>query len=968
MINTSSFVFNHLRSSVFSGIFRVSSLAFFYFVFAPHAFAETYRVTNNDDAGNGSLRQAIENAYNTLGEDTVDLTGVSGTINLNSSLVIRKDNDIKIEDDGNTTISGQGSSLIMVVDGANVVISNLTFTDGLAKGGDGQDGGGGGLGAGGALFINAGNVTLNSVAFRNNKAIGGNGGQPKFYSGAAIKNNGSAGGNGGKFNVNSLTYTLFTSKRVGTGGAGGGRDGKWGLPGSAGGNGDFGCGGGSGGGGGGGGGNDVYDDEGGAGGNGGNGGYGGGGGGGGGGGEDKDRRGNDENGAGGNGGNGGDFGGKGGDGAFGGSGSRPSGRGGGGAALGGAIFVNSGSALVRSADMIQNPNEFFSNNSVQGGDGNEKGKAEGQDIFFKDTDDIATILKLKDNNSAVVPIYLTAKNMNEVAEQIANNKEILRQLAVFAHSLGFDNAGGTASSYVGEDFNIQGTGTQENPIYILTTRYNIGDKYAQGRNNKIFSITLSNFQASIDPTSFKFKDESIRSKIEPPLTLETYTGINESSITDVMKKTFSYTWSNAVQNITTSNYNASLKGGLSKKVTVDAGALKTEIAGFFEVSISGGQAFTTGNITTETKSGTIDYSASIPPRTERVISLVMVKTLSSIDYNVEVKISFDVDYEGALRVDNARSDQPKNRPSVKVSINTDQLAGINSQNLNNITDNSGQKYVPQKFKNKYSDYAKSLFKEGIIAPLSGTFTGISGTSATAIAREDKSLDATLSSILENPVDHIGYPLSRLFSKPIRPASILSVPNKADQGIWQYAQDGQKWENISNGQILSGNDFIRFLPAKNYSGKPEPIIVEFEGESIERWINATVTGVNNPPILSSGELQNISIKTSSKPKLRSLRLGRLTYSPGNGNDEATQTLTVMVKNLPKRGLGRIFLSDGKTLVTYNTSYTIQQLQGMLFRPKANAKGVGTFDFSVIDNGGTENGGKNTLDQSIVITVK
>src|SRR5207244_2301361 len=94
-----------------------------------------------------------------------------------------------------------------------------------------------------------------------------------------------------------------------------------------------------------------------------------------------------------------------------------------------------------------------------------------------------------------------------------------------------------------------------------------------------------------------------------------------------------------------------------------------------------------------------------------------------------------------------------------------------------------------------------------------------------------------------------------------------------------------------------------------------------------------------------------------------------YSPGGGSDEATQTLTFTVTAVPATGLGDIVLSDGSTVVTTSTTYTLAQLQGMQFRTAANANGgPATFSFTVTDNG-TTNGAADpqTLAQSLTITV-
>ena len=324
-----------------------------------------FTVTNNNDSGAGSLRQAIIDAGNVVGVDIIDLTSVSGTINLNSSLGnLNTGNDINFVDDGNTTISGQNAYQILAVNGASVTFSRLTFVNGLARGGDGNAGGGGGLGAGGALFINAGNVTLNNVTFSGNRAVGGNA-NGNAGNGGTTGSNGSRGGNGGGLN----------STTGGSGGNGGTRSGNNGNSGAGGGAGGFGAGGGGGGGGGGATSGSFFNDpsdHGGNGGNGGNAGFGGGGGGGGGGGNDYDYWSSNEHGSGGNGGTGGQFGGNGSRGA--GGNNRSGSRGGGGAGLGGGIFVNSGASLTLL-------NSVFTGNSATPGQGANNGQALGANIF-----------------------------------------------------------------------------------------------------------------------------------------------------------------------------------------------------------------------------------------------------------------------------------------------------------------------------------------------------------------------------------------------------------------------------------------------------------------------------------------------------------------------------------------------------------------------------------------------------------
>lgn len=130
----------------------------------------TILVTNTLDAGPGSLRQAILDANNeTLfpGADTIDATGVSGTITLTSTLGITSTMDILGSGQTSLIISGNNAVQpisINVTGGTNSVsISDLTVTAGksTAKGG-------------GILFADE-TLTLTRVNVTNNSttAVGG---------------------------------------------------------------------------------------------------------------------------------------------------------------------------------------------------------------------------------------------------------------------------------------------------------------------------------------------------------------------------------------------------------------------------------------------------------------------------------------------------------------------------------------------------------------------------------------------------------------------------------------------------------------------------------------------------------------------------------------------------------------------------------------------------------------------------
>lgn len=189
-----------------TGLTRFSGLAVTLCVIAAlhqtlQADASTYNVTNTHSSGAGSLSQAMSQAQS----DTNAVINISpglGAIALSSTLPAVQNNLVL---NGNSnTISGAGSNRIFFVNApaATVQINGLTLSNGMAQGGNGGVGfgsGGGGAGLGGAIFLNAGNLTVSNISFLNNSAHGG-AGSVGFDAGLNPTLGGGGGGGGLNFN------------------------------------------------------------------------------------------------------------------------------------------------------------------------------------------------------------------------------------------------------------------------------------------------------------------------------------------------------------------------------------------------------------------------------------------------------------------------------------------------------------------------------------------------------------------------------------------------------------------------------------------------------------------------------------------------------------------------------------------------------------------------------------------------
>ncbi|HEX4946308.1 MAG TPA: choice-of-anchor Q domain-containing protein [Blastocatellia bacterium] len=160
------------------------------------ALAATFNVTNNNDAGAGSLRDAVTQANGAAGADTITFAAnVTGTITLTTGeLVITEALTINGPGANLLTISGNNASRVFYVSwNVAVTITGLTLTRGNGEGAN-DAGSGGSIYSRGALTLtnchitgNTANFTGGGVALQNAEGI---------FTGCTFSNN-TAGSEGG---------------------------------------------------------------------------------------------------------------------------------------------------------------------------------------------------------------------------------------------------------------------------------------------------------------------------------------------------------------------------------------------------------------------------------------------------------------------------------------------------------------------------------------------------------------------------------------------------------------------------------------------------------------------------------------------------------------------------------------------------------------------------------------------------
>lgn len=149
--------------------------------------AATFSVSNLNDSGAGSLRQAVLDANNAAGDDVINfassLRGIitlsGGHIVLSSNIVINGPASLPVVLDGNN------ASRIFLMTGGSVTLRNLTITHGHVGGG----GYSAGTGDGAGIRQDAGNLSLQGCTLSGNTVSGGFGGAMIRYGGSTAFRN-----------------------------------------------------------------------------------------------------------------------------------------------------------------------------------------------------------------------------------------------------------------------------------------------------------------------------------------------------------------------------------------------------------------------------------------------------------------------------------------------------------------------------------------------------------------------------------------------------------------------------------------------------------------------------------------------------------------------------------------------------------------------------------------------------------
>lgn len=256
----------------------------------------------------------------------------------------------------------------------------------------------------------------------------------------------------------------------------------------------------------------------------------------------------------------------------------------------------------------------------------------------------------------IIPEFSSAEDL---MRKVATDETVVRNLASFAHVLGFGWCGGTRSQNVGEDFDV----ILDRDTVIVKAHYDPKDPYADGyMAHERLKMTFRNFRLDINTAEFRYAAPRITSR--ETLGLASVWARNASSVEDTVTQSFTFATTEAV----THSAGAKISSSAGVKVSASGGASvpfvadgKVTAEASLVVTAEGTYGLSKSRSTTTTH--TANYTGRLKPMTQRLLKLSVTKAEADVDYTSEGVVLYDVTLSGFLRAGgNALRTHPTDRP------------------------------------------------------------------------------------------------------------------------------------------------------------------------------------------------------------------------------------------------------------------------------------------------------------------
>ncbi|WDV45466.1 aerolysin family beta-barrel pore-forming toxin [Clostridiaceae bacterium M8S5] len=316
-------------------------------------------------------------------------------------------------------------------------------------------------------------------------------------------------------------------------------------------------------------------------------------------------------------------------------------------------------------------------------------------------------------------------NEEDLKAKIISSPEFIKNHANLAHYMGFGWCGGTASQYVGDDFEFRKDGDG----YILQARYNPNDPHASGFwADKRLKMRVSNVRFYIDTESIVKGKEKVTSL--DPVVAQTFDAVNNTNSEDTANASFTYTKGKTVTHST----NYSFEETIGVKHTASISVLFLSGSMTYGWEFKAGQSWSDSTANAESSTVTSNYQTTVPAKSKKIIKLMSYKTKSEVPYTANIYMDYDITFSGFLRWGgNARTDHPKDRPFVSVTFGKGDLTA--QEEIQRMYDNKNIPgysqwdwgWMEQQFGANAVKYYVSQICKPMGANIDGKFTCIDGT-------------------------------------------------------------------------------------------------------------------------------------------------------------------------------------------------------------------------------------------------
>lgn len=275
------------------------------------------------------------------------------------------------------------------------------------------------------------------------------------------------------------------------------------------------------------------------------------------------------------------------------------------------------------------------------------------------------VFAARDDIPTQSPAIFSMQDEESLKAKIIQDPAFIKDLAYLADEMGVGWCGGTASKYIGDDFEFKRVGPNH---YVLKARYNKNDPHAKGyRANERLEIDITNAKFYIDTDSLK---------LGKPQVTELKAANSTSKIIrngGDREGTFVVDYSATEQNSFTKTDGGhwAVTAGVKQTFTVKSSEVTGGVDSATEISVSatGGESWSEAKGTSTSVTQSSQERVNVGANKKAKVTTYAFQQKSDIPYTVNMYLDYDVAFKGFMRYkDNSEVGHDESRPPSEITF------------------------------------------------------------------------------------------------------------------------------------------------------------------------------------------------------------------------------------------------------------------------------------------------------------